>query len=227
MRLLFSLFLLAQFINLSAQDHSLCFGILPEASLTFSALKDIQITLKTESQHSFFSGDVDDTHSWDYSYRNADLQIYTDYRLNPFWSVAAGYRYIMNRNGNKAHRIVQQAANVQRRVGYRIGHRIRTSQTFSEGEDTEYRLRYRFSFELPLQGQEVDPGEFYIVASEEPVFSLQAKQKDIENRLVLLTGFYANPKHRLESGLDYRIDRFLDTGIRSRIWLRMGWRVRL
>src|SRR3546814_11063084 len=65
------------------------------------------------------------------------------------------------------HRFIQQLSIAQNALGLRIGHRFRTDQTFEKESATRYRLRYRLSAEKALNGQNVDPGELYLVANNE------------------------------------------------------------
>jgi hypothetical protein len=81
--------------------------------------------------------------------------------------------------------------------------------------------------EFPLSGNKIDPGEYYLIASNEPIFGYQADSYNIENRLVCSLGYNFTKNQKLEAGLDYRADNFLDGGLRQRLWLKVGWFVNI
>jgi len=226
MRYIILLILFVPALNLKAQNNSLYFGMLPEISMRLNLSKDFQFTFKVESMHDLYSMEGKGMEVWQYYYDRTDFQGFIGYKLNPFWSLAGGYQFRLENGGDVSHSLIQQVAYVQGRTGYRLGHRLRTDQQFKRSDKTEFRIRYRFSFELPLQGQEIDPGEFYLVLSDEPIFSIQDKETDLENRLLVKTGYFYNSRHRLETGIDYRIDQFLDNGSRNGVWYKIGWRIR-
>ncbi|MFW5820758.1 MAG: DUF2490 domain-containing protein [Bacteroidota bacterium] len=101
------------------------------------------------------------------------------------------------------------------------------SPKLSDSESTEYRIHYRLSAEFALQGLELDPGEFYLLISDEPIFSHQGDEQDIENRLVINLGYYFSSTYRFEAGLDYRTDKILLEGSRNRLWLNLGWKIKV
>ena len=104
-----------------------------------------------------------------------------------------------------------------------FSHRLRLDQTFSTGnEDNEYRVRYRFAAEIPLSGQTLDPGEFYLLTSNEVIAGTKGGKGEIENRLVGSIGHYFGKKAKLEAGLDWRIDKIIADGLRNRLWFKVG-----
>jgi hypothetical protein len=77
--------------------------------------------------------------------------------------------------------------------------------------------------EIPLEGAEVDPGEMYLVISEEPIFSSQAGEFEIENRIALALGKLINQKEKFEWAVDYRTDGFVQEGFRTRLWAKISY----
>ncbi|MFW5821241.1 MAG: DUF2490 domain-containing protein [Bacteroidota bacterium] len=214
-------------VILSAQKTEFSSGLLSSITFSTSITDNLQITAKAESMQEMLSNRSTIEVPYAYSYLKTDLQGFVSYRFNPFWSAAAGYQYRLINGDDNAHRAIQQLALVQRRTAYRLGHRFRTDQTFRDSESTEYRFRYRLSAEFSLQGQEVDPREFYLLISDEPIFSLQDDEQDIENRFSVNIGYYFSSRHRLEAGPDYRVDKLLSGGNRHRIWINLGWKIKI
>ncbi|MCA1762162.1 MAG: DUF2490 domain-containing protein [Cryomorphaceae bacterium] len=201
-------------------------GFFPEAQLTYSPTKKLKLVAKVESQHGLISQENGEN-AWEYYLDRTDFQGFAGTSINPFTSVAVGYQYRWDGDGENSHRSIQQIGFVQPKIGLRIGHRIRTDQTFLPTASPEFRVRYRIAFDIPLEGQKVDDGEYYFVASNEAIFGTQSGELKIENRLVGSLGYYFGKKQKLEAGIDYRTDDFLDGGLRQRIWLKAGWYVNI
>jgi hypothetical protein len=108
---------------------------------------------------------------------------------------------------------------VQRLSGWLFAHRVSSEQTFSSVERPEFRLRYRITSEIPLNGVSVDEGEFYVKINNEYLNSLQANKYDLEIRLVPLLGYDITDNFKLELGLDYRVDSFIYTITEHNYWI--------
>lgn len=104
-----------------------------------------------------------------------------------------------------------------------MAHRFSSDQTFNSENPRELRLRYRITAEIPLNGQSVDPGEFYLKLNNEYLNSWQDGEYDLEIRLVPLAGFEFTDNNKLEFGLDYRLSSFLDGSSRNSFWFNIGW----
>lgn len=219
------LLLLAGLFSLAAfgQNRVSSGGFFPEAQLTYTPKDKLKLTAKIETQHGMVRNSSETEADFGYFHERTDFQGFVDFTLNPFIAIAGGYQYRWDGSGENSHRSIQQISFVQGRTGYRLGHRLRTDQTFLPSDSPEFRLRYRLVAEIPLNGQRIDPGEFYFIASNEPIFGVQGSEFKIENRLVGSLGHNFSNKQKLEGGIDYRTDDFLDGGLRQRIWLKVGW----
>ena len=215
--------LLCLSIPAMAQERVFYAGFFPEAALTGSVSERWQLTFKVESQHGSYDEREEDGERWEYFHDRTDLQGFVALKINPFWKVSGGYQYrLEGGEGVNSHRSIQQVAYVQQLRRVRLGHRLRTDQTYLPDEATEVRLRYRLSVELPLAGESVDPGEFYLLLSDELIGSYQANAGEVENRLVGSLGHYFGKQAKLEGGLDYRTDRYVAEGFRQRLWFKVG-----
>lgn len=202
-------------------------GIFPEAQLSVKSGEKWKFVGKVESQHGTVFHDRELVADWSYYHDRTDFQGFVDYKLGPLTAVAVGYQYRWNGNAGNNHRSIQQINFVQIKSKMRIGHRLRSDQTFDPLEKPEFRLRYRLVLEIPLEGVRIDPGEFYLIASNEPIFGQRGSDFNIENRLVCSLGHYFSKKQKLEGGIDYRADSFLDGGLRQRFWFKIGWFVNI
>jgi hypothetical protein len=137
-------------------------------------------------------------------------------------SVAAGYVFRW-RPDNNAHRTVQQFTFVQPLTGVRLAHRISTDQTFSEQEPPVFRLRYRLVAEWPLSGQELDTREPYLKLGNEYLQAWQAASGDLEIRAIPTLGYAFTDNSKLELGLDYRVNGFVQGAAEQTLWTALQW----
>ena len=209
---------------LQAQERVFYTGLFPEAAVSGSVSRNWSVTFKVESQHGSFDTRQTEGERWEYFHDRTDLQGFVARSLNPFWKLSAGYQYrLQGGDDANTHRSIQQVALVQRLRRVRLGHRMRTDQTYYPQDATEWRGRYRLSAEIPLSGDVLDPGELYCLLSEELIYSHQGGSNEVESRLVSSLGRYFSEKSKLEIGLDYRTDRYIAEGFRQRLWLKVGY----
>lgn len=201
-------------------------GWLPEITLTYKPSTDWKVTLQGESMQQVWRQAPRADWDADYQYIRTDITGFAAYRLSPLYTVAAGYLFRIT-DGGIIHRSIQQLSGVQRLPNFRLGHRLRTDQTFVQDADTEFRLRYRLSAEFPLGGQRVDNQEWYIIGSYENLGKLEGGTVDWEKRLVGGLGYNFNPQHKIEFGFDYRLDRFIRGLPRHRTWGTISYFVNL
>jgi hypothetical protein len=115
--------------------------------------------------------------------------------VQPFFEKDFGYE----------HRFTQQLAFITYIGERRFGSRLRTEQRI-RNRGFINRFRYRLSYDLPLVGEQLDPGETYLILSNEVLTSFNAKEVSFENRAYIGLGWYFNEKRKLETGLQYRTE---------------------
>ncbi len=209
--------------SLAAQQSKVFFtGIFPEISFTKKLDQQNKLNFKIENQEILYDRRDLKTNNPQFTHYRTDLMLIFDRSIRPGISVGLGFfhRFQENEDGN---RIIQQLSMLQRLRNLRINHRVRTDQTFIKNDNLEVRLRYRFSIEIPLEGAEVDLSEYYLVLSEEPIFSLKGGEFEIENRTAFALGKLFNSKEKLEWALDYRTDGFIQEGFRTRLWAKISY----
>lgn len=207
----------------SAQQNKIFFtGIFPEISLTKRISPQYKLNFKVENQEILFDNRDSEIDNPQFTHYRTDLMMFLNRDIRPGVSIAGGLFHRIQDNEN-ANRIIQQLAVLQRMRNLRINHRFRTDQTFTKNDDFEFRFRYRFTLEIPLEGAEIDPKEFYMVISNEPIFSFKGDEFEIENRAVVALGKLYNQKEKLEWGIDYRTDGFIQEGFRTRLWAKISY----
>lgn len=201
-------------------------GWLPEIYVSYQWDNKWRVTGQLESMQQGWEKHVGEDLTSQYKYIRTDLTLVLSYRLNPNWSLAGGTMFRALDNG-MAYRTLQQISYATRGRSPRFGHRFRTDQTFADAEYTEYRFRYRFSFEVPLQGSSLDDDEWYWISSVEQLGSLERTNWDWEQRFLTSIGHYFDRKNKIEVGLDYRLAEFIQSSGWHQIWLTFNYFVNL
>ncbi|SMD41706.1 Protein of unknown function [Aquiflexum balticum DSM 16537] len=197
-------------------------GLLPAFNLNKKLKNDWSLNSRIESRQLFLSGGSNEDRISQYEYVLTDISMIAAKKVGLDSRIAGGYLMRIE-DGEIIHRFSQQYTIVKRKFGFRLAHRFLTDQTISPVEKTEFRLRYRVTAEIPLNGKSVDPKEFYLRLNNEYVNSLQDFNYDLEIRLVPLLGYAINTKNKVEIGLDYRIDSFLANNPSQSFWTSLNW----
>lgn len=219
----FLVFISVALLSQHASAQEVYGGLMPEFGLTLPISGNFSQTYKIENQHLMFQ-DGTAENGFQYEYERTDLQFFLNYKFAGNWKATAGYQLRIEERWNTHHRTIQQIATSSRIRGLRLAHRVRLDQTMERSEPFVFRTRYRAALEIPLNGEKIDRKEFYVVVSDEPIYSIDSElTSELENRLVVTLGHFFDNGNKLELSLDHRTDRFFDNGIRQRIWLKIGW----
>lgn len=157
-----------------------------------------------------------------YHFENVQLQLFGTYHWRTHLKLTGGYSFRINDPieslGSHNHRLMEQLTLLSYTGKYRWAGRLRVEQRF---QDQGYinRWRYRISLDAPLNGEELNPGEKYLVASDEWLFSFNSQQHQHQNRLYVGVGWYTINQQKLEVGLQYRIDKIGSTALKNILWL--------
>ncbi|WP_394747052.1 DUF2490 domain-containing protein [Spongiimicrobium salis] len=202
------------------------FGILPSLNLNKKLEKDWKLNLKIESRQLLKEGNFGEGTDFDFEYLLTDIAFIAAKKVGLHHNLAAGYQ-IRFREGTLFHRTIQQYTTVHSYSGLRLAHRIAADQTFSEITSPEYRFRYRLTAILPLSGKELDTKEWYVKINNEYLHAFQSSVYDLELRLVPFLGYVFTDSNKVEFGLDYRINSFLNGPSSHRFWWTVNWFVTL
>lgn len=141
------IFILFNLGSITAQD--LTAGFLPNFTLSYKVSEQYKFVHKLESRFPSYN---DDEKKIDPNFERFDLQHYVERKIGLFSKLSIGYQLRFRTQNRYAHRTIQQFSWSTGFDKYRIGHRIRSDQTFSEDRKPEVRFRYRAGFQIPLQG---------------------------------------------------------------------------
>jgi hypothetical protein len=222
MRYIAILVLFVFFTGKAPAQGTYLLGVLPSLNLNKGMNNDWSVNLKTESRVRFLQGEFGNNSTSDVHLQLVDIAL-TGSRKTGLNNTLAGGYLIRLRGSQTYHRIMQQFTMVRRFEAFRLAHRFSSDQTFNRDEPWELRLRYRITAEIPLNGQSVDPGEFYLKLNNEYLNSWQEWEPGLEIRLVPLAGFEFTDNNKLEIGIDYRLSSFIDGSARSSFWFNIGW----
>ncbi|APX99164.1 hypothetical protein BWR22_02185 [Lacinutrix venerupis] len=141
--------------------------------------------------------------------RQLDFKHFSTYNLSLNNSISFGFQY-RNRDwfetSENEIRLTQQF-NTKRKIrALRLGHRIRAEQRIQKSK-TVHRFRYRCALDFPLNGEKIDIGETYIVASNEALYSISKSTKpELDYRITSQIGWLFSAKLKLQFGLEYRFE---------------------
>jgi hypothetical protein len=194
-------------------------GTLPQINLSIRLNEAWKINSKMESRQLFISG-VKDELDADVDIERLDVGIVLSRRTGGRSSLGAGYLARFE-DGIVAHRVIQQLVFGTGHGNIAYAHRMVTDQTYRSTEPPEFRARYRLSMEIPLNGDSMDPQEFYVRSSNEVLGIRQSDDNDLEVRITGLLGYLLPTKNKLEVGLEYRGSGFIKNETDNQFWLML------
>lgn len=203
---------------------------LPKLILSGEFNQRLSWTTALDGEATWLSKEGEMPSEFSFFFTDLNLQLGLDYQWTTNLNLAAGYQFgfeDLNRSAiDLEHRLLQQISAVWRPGKVRLQGRLRTEQRFFKNNNyrIEHRLRSRLSADLPLQGQQLDPGEIYLNTNSEWLFPLSVDRpllfSEIRNYLGL--GWRLSNGHRLENGLEWRTRALNNDGNRRHNFF---WRV--
>lgn len=142
--------------------------------------------------------------------RQIDVAHFSTLKIRDNQSLGLGLQFRFRKpfekiSGNE-FRLTQQYNITSRTGALRLGHRLRSEQRIFS-DVTVHRFRYRFALDSPLQGEQLDIGEAYLVGSLESLLSVARRQEpEYDQRIRLQLGWLLQAGVRLETGLEYRFE---------------------
>lgn len=195
-------------------------GVLPVLNINYKINTNWRLNLKSENRFAIWQ--VKPT-AFSPAYELSDLSVVVSRKVGVTSSAAGGY-LLRYRSGELYHRFIVHFSIVRKYRGIRLGHRVSMDHTLASVERSVFRLRYRLTGEIALEGYELDQKEWYLKPGIEFLQSLQAGGYDLEGRLTTNLGYYFSDSNKLEFGVDYRLGDWLTTGGQSQnLWIKLEW----
>ncbi|WP_452602261.1 DUF2490 domain-containing protein [Pontimicrobium sp. MEBiC06410] len=201
-------------------------GSLPSFNINTSLKNNWKLNLKTEFRQLFKTGVFNGESINKYEYIHTDLALNISKKVGLNNTIGAGFLLRITDEEVK-QRALQQFTLVSNYSTFKLAHRIRTDQTFSKTEPTEIRIRYRITFNKALNGLTVDSKEFYLKLNHEYVNSFTGNLYDLEYRINPNLGYVFSDDNKIELGIEYRNDGFVNNENRSRFFAVINWYVSL
>ena len=159
------------------------------------------------SQRSYFYDD-----SFHIKIRQIDISHFSKLKIQSNQSIALGlqYRFRNAFEDDKENelRVTQQYNITQQYGSIRFGNRFRTEQRITKPLTT-HRFRYRFALDVPLNGEKLDIGEPYFIASTESLLSLApANKPEYDQRLTAYLGWLMSGEAKIQAGAEYRVENY-------------------
>ena len=204
----------------SVHSQSFTSGLLPDIVLSYKLNENYGVIHKLESRLPVYDSE---SNSFEVNFERLDFQSFLERRIGLFSKAAMGYQFRINNTEDNEHRFIQQFTWSDNFKRFRLGHRLRADQTLTESNAPEFRLRYRAKIQLPLQGNELDPGEYYLSLADEVLSVFQSSDWGLDNRVVVRLGLYINDKNKVETGLDWRMEGFSTDNTEHSLWFALSW----
>ncbi len=144
--------------------------------------------------------------------RQFDFAHFSTLKIRDNQSIGLGLQYrfrkpIEKESGNE-FRLTQQYSITSRTAAIRLGQRLRYEQRIFSAL-TVHRFRYRFTLDSPLQGEQLDIGEAYLVSSLESLLSVTRMQgPQYDQRIRMQLGWLLQAGVNMEVGLEYRFEDY-------------------
>lgn len=211
--------------NLWAQN-TYRYGTLPAFNLSKKLAKGWKLDHKIESRQRFKRGTFGRSDTENFKHERVDISLVTAKKIGLNNKIGAGY-LIRLTDEKPRHRVMEQFTLIQLFNAFRMAHRIAADQTFGRDAPSEIRFRYRIGAEFPLNGLFVDPNELYFKITHEYLNKFSQGNYDLEARLVPTLGYLITDTNKIEIGIDYRVDGFVDGGAANNFWLKLNWFLKL
>jgi hypothetical protein len=197
-------------------------GLLPKINVSGKISGDVKITGNFESRHALYERFDNGEDVFEYSYRRLEASAIVSVKTRINQSLSGGYTLISGQD-KTAHRFLQQYSIVSRFDAFRLGHRFAADQTIGPDKNWEYRGRYRITIEKALEGDDVDPGEFYLKINNEYLGIFGDEKPDLEIRALALLGYEINGANSIEFGPGYRVKNLSGNGLDQALWFSLNW----
>jgi hypothetical protein len=228
----FVCFFCAPLPSLQAQTDAYRLGVLSQINISYTNRKAWTYSFRLESRDVFLRGNFGVPTAAALTHERLLFLPMVTTRIGTNGNIGLAYllQYIEGNNSSIspwAHRYLLQYTYLQRYENFKAAHRFLFEQTFRRGVLTNYRFRYRYGVEIPLSGQTLNPKEFYLRDLAEVITTITSANIDLEVRAQSYLGYQVSPLHKVEIGMDYRLNQLLRPQKSHQFWIALAWFVSL
>lgn len=179
----------------------------PSIALNYKVATNYSHNFSIANRSYFFN-----ENNYQFKARQIDVAHFSELKINTTQSIAFGiqYRFRDTFEPGKENelRLTQQYNNTFKSRSIRFGNRFRSEQRI-QPSITTHRFRYRFAADLPLEGEKLDVGETYLVASTESLLSVaKATKPSYDQRFTTNIGYFLSEKTKIQVGIEYRLENY-------------------
>jgi len=219
--LLFNIFVLLYNIAIAQETYEA--GTLPKLNASASISELWEVNFKAESQLIFSRGEFGGGSGVrQFNHNRTELALGLERKTSYNTAITGGYLLRMDER-KPSHRLFQQFSLVRQYGSFNLSHRFASDQTFSIGRGNEYRIRYRVSTSLPLNGEKIDLKETYLKFSHEYLGSLLKRNTALEIRNLAALGYVTGTKNKIEGGFSYRAEKVFQSITNSEFWIYLAF----
>ena len=142
-----------------------------------------------------------------YNQQQIDVYHFSKLKIDKRHAISLGVYYRTRDpfdSGSDELRFTEQFTFKPQNEGVQLSHRFRAEQRILDTK-TIFRQRYRFSINVPLQGDKLDIGEAYFTGALEGLQSLSKKSKpELDERTTAQIGWQLSDTLKFQTGLEHR-----------------------
>ena len=131
-------------------------GVLPAININKKLTNDLKLNFQTALRQIIYK-----EKSFDFKNELLDFTLIASKKVGLNNSLAGGY-LLRVENDKIIHRSIQQFILTPQLEVFKIAHRFRTDQTFESRQNITFRVRYKISCQVSLNGQSLDSKAFYL-----------------------------------------------------------------
>ncbi|MCF2501335.1 DUF2490 domain-containing protein [Dyadobacter chenhuakuii] len=197
-------------------------GTTNQINLNFKVGKALKLNTKLESRQILSQKEIDNSPSHRFQYERTDLTLLLTTKLSVNNTIGGGYMIRLEEN-TYYHRIIQQFNNVRKFEWFSVAHRVLADETFTNNGLSSFRINYRIGIQKPLNGQYIDPKEFYAKVNNDFLGTWSHGESDFEIGILPALGYTATANNKIELGVDYRVNELKKNSIAQQFWVTLGW----
>ncbi|MCF2502171.1 DUF2490 domain-containing protein [Dyadobacter sp. CY107] len=216
----FFLFYLLSFTALCQQTYRA--GTTTQFNVNYKVGKALKLNTKFESRQILSQKEMDKSPNHRFQYERTDLTLLLTTKLSINNIIGGGYMIRLEDN-TYYHRIIQQFNNVRKFEWFSVAHRVLADETFTNHGLSNFRISYRIGIQKPLNGQYIDPKEFYAKVNNDFLGTWSRDESDFEIGILPTLGYTATANNKIELGVDYRVNELRKDSITQQFWVTLGW----
>lgn len=213
------------FLNTLQAQSSYEIGFLPKVNITTKLENNWSIIFNTETRFNALESKFSSSAETNFNYDLTDVSVLASKKVGSNNKFAFGY-FIRFKETETHHRFIQQFAISKQYQGFKLEHRFSTDETIEKETIWQFRLRYRLSVVFPFKNESNNDNPFYFKINNEYLGIFKEKEDaDFELRLSPFLGYTINNNNKIEGGLDYRVNSFIENNNDSKhsFWFTIHW----